>query len=208
MWGVVELISKQVVLELDNEKKDKYAILTVQPRIAAASLAFTEIPAGMMDTSDKFSGNAARELKEECGLVIEANDLMNMTEEALKPSTTKASESNQGPPKSAQEAMEQLKEAMYPSPGACDEAIGLMLYQKKMTEEQMKKLQGAKTGLTAEGEVIVLKLVELKNLWKEAVRDSKALAALLLYEKLHGEGKIQEPTEYVQLVEKESEPAS
>ena len=41
--------------------------MTLQPRIPVASLAFPEIPAGMLDGSGNFSGTAAREIYEETG---------------------------------------------------------------------------------------------------------------------------------------------
>ena len=45
-----------------EEERDKHVLMTVQPRIAAGSLAFTEIPAGMLDHSGSFSGGAAKEI--------------------------------------------------------------------------------------------------------------------------------------------------
>lgn len=52
-----------------NDKSDKedQVLLTLQPRIPVASLAFPEIPAGMLDGSGNFSGTAAREIYEETG---------------------------------------------------------------------------------------------------------------------------------------------
>ena len=63
--------------------EDKHVILTVQPRVAAGSLGFTEIPAGMLDGSS-FKGSAASEIEEEAGLKVEENELINMTELALE----------------------------------------------------------------------------------------------------------------------------
>ncbi|KAF2735987.1 NUDIX domain-containing protein [Polyplosphaeria fusca] len=190
-----------IILELDNEARDKYVLLAVQPRIAAGSLAFTEIPAGMMDGSGKFNSKAIDEIKEECNLVIRKEDLLDMTGEVLAGSAKKATEQTEVPPGTAQEETEKLREAMYPSVGGCDEAIGLMFCQKKMTQAQMDQLQNAVTGLEAEGETIRLKLVKLEHVWREVARDGKALAALALYGQLRKEGKIKEPTEFVELAE-------
>jgi len=44
-------------------------LLTLQPRIAAGSLAFPELPAGMVDDGT-FSGAAAKEIEEELGTAI------------------------------------------------------------------------------------------------------------------------------------------
>jgi ADP-sugar diphosphatase len=151
-------------------------ILTVQPRPAAASLSFTEIPAGMLD-GQSFAGAAANEIKEEASLTISEHELINMSKEALKDQP--ASE-------------EVLEDAMYPSAGACDEFIPLMLCQKKVTRQYMEELKGKATGLRDEGEKIKLKLVPLERAWKEGGRDAKCLAALALYEGLKKEGKVSE----------------
>ena len=42
-----------------------YTVLTVQPRVPVGMYSFPEIPAGMLDGNDHFSGVAAKELKEE-----------------------------------------------------------------------------------------------------------------------------------------------
>lgn len=46
--------------------KDKL-LLTLQPRVPVASLAFPELPAGMLDGSGNFAGTAAKEIYEETG---------------------------------------------------------------------------------------------------------------------------------------------
>ena len=51
-----------------NSQAEKHVLLTVQPRVPAASLAFSELPAGMVDDSGTFAGTAAREIKEELGI--------------------------------------------------------------------------------------------------------------------------------------------
>jgi ADP-sugar diphosphatase len=155
--------------------------LTVQPRIAAGSLAFTEIPAGMLDGDTKFAGKAAKEIKEEADLEVKEAELLDMTKLALSDVQADGVLSS-----------ESLAESMYPSPGACDEFIPLMLCQKRLSRTHMESLKGKATGLKNEGEQIKLKLVPLTRLWKEAARDGKALAALSLYENLKREGKIPE----------------
>ncbi|KAG9189352.1 ADP-sugar diphosphatase [Alternaria panax] len=153
---------------------EKQVILTVQPRIAASSLAFTEIPAGMLDEEESsFAGKAAKEIKEETGLEIKESELLDMTKLALE-----------GLPSDPLSAAESLEEAMYPSPGACDESITLYLCQKRLKREHLEELEGSATGLVKEGENIKLKLVPLTRLWREGARDAKALAALSLYENL------------------------
>jgi ADP-sugar diphosphatase len=159
---------------------EKQVILTVQPRIAAGSLAFTEIPAGMLDANtSSFAGKAAQEIKEEADLEVKESELLDMTKLAL--SDVQADDAH---------AAETLEESMYPSPGACDEFMPLMLCQKRLSRTHMESLKGKATGLRDEGEQIKLKLVPLNRLWREAARDGKALAALSLYENLKRDGKL------------------
>jgi hypothetical protein len=63
-------------------EEEKHVVFTVQPRIAAASLAFVEIPAGMLD-GGSLAGKAATELKEEADLTVEESELTNMSKLAL-----------------------------------------------------------------------------------------------------------------------------
>ncbi|CAO2651521.1 Nn.00g040910.m01.CDS01 [Neocucurbitaria sp. VM-36] len=168
----------------DNEK---YVILTIQPRIAAGSLAFTEIPAGMLD-GNSFKGTAASEIEEEAKLKVKESDLINLSQLVLEdvpvPSPTTATKSDQVP------LIESTEAAIYPSPGACDEFIPLFLCQKRLTRRHMEWLKGKATGLRDEGENITLKLVPLEKVWREGARDGKTLAALALYGNLKREGKL------------------
>ncbi|KAH7125520.1 NUDIX family hydrolase, partial [Dendryphion nanum] len=168
-------------------EQDKHVILTIQPRIAVGSLAMAEIPAGMLD-SGEIIGKAINEIKEETGIVVQKKELINMSEEALKRfhaplwKSSTASDRDTSATKADTNDGEKLKNAMYPSGGACDEAITLLLYEKRVTRAEMDAHHGKLTGLREEGENITLKLVPLENLWFEAGRDGKALAALALYQ--------------------------
>ncbi|ORX88830.1 hypothetical protein K493DRAFT_235441 [Basidiobolus meristosporus CBS 931.73] len=146
----------------------EYVVLTVQPRIPVGSLSFTELPAGMLDDSGEFSGTASRELEEETGLVINHEELIDMTELAYT---------------------DQEIQGAYTSPGVCDEFIRLFLCIKDIDPEKLEEMQGKLTGLRDEGENITLKLVELDQLWKTTA-DVKALSSLLLYQKLKEAGKL------------------
>lgn len=165
----------------DTDSKQEHVILTVQPRIPAGSLNFIELPAGMIDDSGTFSGAAAKEIKEETGLSISEDELIDMTKLAVTARSTDQDES-------AEE--DHLQQAMYPSPGGCDEFMPVFLARKNMSGEEIGELQGKLTGLRSHGEKITLKICKLENLWKVGARDGKTLAALALYEGLRREGRI------------------
>jgi ADP-sugar diphosphatase len=159
-----------------DSEEEKWTILTVQPRIAAASLGFVEIPAGMLDDGT-FAGAAAKEIEEECGLKVEESELSNLSDLALAGVEPAVKGENLG-------------NVMFPSPGACDETIPIFLCEKRVPRSQIQELEGNLTGLRSEGEKITLKLVKLQEVWKHGGRDGKTLAAVALYNGLKSEGKI------------------
>ncbi|KAF2634803.1 hypothetical protein P280DRAFT_474392 [Massarina eburnea CBS 473.64] len=225
--GVLILIKPWDPDNPSKEQPDIYTVLIVQPRIAAGSLAFPEIPAGMIDDkTNDLGGAAAKEVYEETGLRIKREDMLNMSELATKdvrlnPYThgdTKAYEE----PKDGEDDVERdpqvqwaedIADSMYPSVGGCDEFLPLFLCQKRMTLSLLEQLKGRATGLIDEGESITVKVVPFRNLWKEGGRDGKALAALGLYHSLMAEGEIpawpNEPHSYdVEPPAAEKKPAS
>ncbi|KAI4170531.1 MAG: hypothetical protein LQ343_004908 [Gyalolechia ehrenbergii] len=115
----------------EQSEEDKQVILTFQPRIPAGSLSFPELPAGMLDDSGSFAGGAAKEIVEETGLEIPASDLTNMTKLGI--------------PAGPSDSDEHLQQAVYPSPGGCDEFIPIFLWQKRVPRGQLKEWQGKLT---------------------------------------------------------------
>ena len=58
-------VSILVMLVLDDvpaDSNERYVLLTAQSRIAAGSLEFVELPAGMVDKAGNFRGTAAKEI--------------------------------------------------------------------------------------------------------------------------------------------------
>jgi 8-oxo-dGTP pyrophosphatase MutT (NUDIX family) len=164
-----------VLLSPEDNHEEKYVLLTVQPRIAAGGLQFVELPAGMVDRGT-FAGTAAREIKEELGLVIPEEKLVNLTELAI--------------PERGKGERDTFPKAMFPSAGGCDEYIPIFLYEETVPRSQLKEWTGKLTGLRDEGEKITLKLIKLEDLWLEGARDAKALAAWALWEGLKRSGKL------------------
>ena len=157
-----------------GEEKDKHVLLAIQPRLAAGSLSFAEIPAGMLDDAGSFSGGAAKEIEEETGLKVKADELLDMTALAIQ----------------EDQSEEQLQKGVYSTPGGCDEFIPIFLYQKQIPRKKLQKFQGKLTGLRDEGEKITLKVVRLEDLWRECARDAKSLSALALYQNLRQAGEL------------------
>ena len=172
-------VGMMVILQPDDlgegSEEEKYVILTVQPRIAAGSLQFLELPAGMVDDGT-FKGAAAKEIEEELGLEILEDELTNLTELTISQKREKLSEN--------------LPTGIFPSAGGCDEYIPIFLHEKRVPREQLKEWTGKLTGLREEGEKITLKLVKLEDLWREGARDAKALGAWALWEGLKRSGKL------------------
>ena len=163
--------------DVKNREEERHVILAMQPRPAATSLRFLELPAGMVDDST-FSGAAAKEIEEETGLIIKEKDLINLTELAIEETNSQST------------AEDDLPRAMFPSAGGCDECIQLFLNEQRIPRKELEALRGKLTGLRDHGEKITLKLVKFGDLWREGARDAKALSALALYENLKRAGKI------------------
>jgi len=168
--------SSQANSETSGSEDPEYVILTLQPRIAAGSLSFVELPAGMIDDSGSFAGAAAKEIREETGLEISGDELLDMTELARQTSS--------------EDDEPHLQAAVYPSPGGSDEFIPIFLARKTLPLPEIEELRGKLTGLRDDDEKITLKIVPLGQVWKVAGRDGKTLAAMALYQGLKGEGRL------------------
>ncbi|KPM35030.1 hypothetical protein AK830_g11544 [Neonectria ditissima] len=154
------------------DSDERYVVLTVQPRIAAGSLGFVELPAGMVDDEGSFKGAAAKEIQEELGVTIKEGELTHLSELAA-PDNEVGSEA--------------LAKAMFPSAGGCDEYITIFSHERRIPRDQLREWSGRLTGLRSEGEKITLKVVPMKEAWRAGARDAKCLAALALWQGLQQE---------------------
>ncbi|KAK0671181.1 putative hydrolase [Cercophora samala] len=158
--------------------EERYVLLTVQPRIAAGSLEFVELPAGMVDEQGEFAGTAAKEMEEELGMRIGEEELVNLSEMVLGGGEGEGEEDGG------------LGKGVYPSPGACDEFIPIFMHERRVSRETLKEWEGKLTGLREHGERISLRLVKMGDLWRVGGRDGKTLAAVALWEGLRREGRV------------------
>ncbi|KAI0172560.1 hypothetical protein GGR52DRAFT_572392 [Hypoxylon sp. FL1284] len=175
---LVVLVPDDAAADVDDER---YVVLTVQPRVPAGSLAFVELPAGMVDDGGSFAGTAAREIREELGLEIPASQLRCLSDMAVE--GWEGQKNDDG-------ADEKLPAAVYPSAGGCDEHVPIYLHERRVPRAQLGEWTGRLTGLRDHGEKITLKLVRMRDLWREGGRDAKCLAALALWEGLRRENKL------------------
>lgn len=167
--GSVDIL---MILRPIGSYQERYVVLTEQPRIPAGSLTFLEIPAGMIE-NDTFKFAAAKEVEEETGFKIPIDELVDMTDPALQ---------------NSEHSKQNLNNAMYPSPGGCDESIALFVWEKELDRMEIEELRGRLTGVRKQDEMITLRVRPYEDLWKEGARDAKTLAAWALYEGLTRSG--------------------
>lgn len=170
-------VAMLMILRPKDSRDEKLVVMTEQPRVSVGSLAFWEIPAGMLDDEHNFEVAAAREIEKETGFEIPKSELIDMTELALRYSELPE---------------ENLRSAMYLSPGGCDEYMALVLWEKELDRLEIEQLKCRMTGQRKEGQTVTQKLVNYEALWREGARDAKTLAAWALYEGLSREGILQE----------------
>ena len=71
--------------------------------------------------------------------------------------------------------------------GGCDEEISIFLYRGRVEKEIVTQLQGKETGLREHGELIKVRVVPYKKLWRTTA-DAKVLVAVALFEMATKEG--------------------
>jgi ADP-sugar diphosphatase len=166
--GIIFLRGGSVgIFVLLKTEKNEYVVLVQSAYAATGIKTYPQLPAGMMDNEKEVLKVAMREMQEETGLSADDSLLLNLTR------TFYGSEWR----------------GIYPSPGACDEVIELFLYRCNMTEDEVHKLQGQKTGLVAENENLVLRVVKLEEVCR-FTPDVKAHSAYIMYTQLKHEGRI------------------
>jgi 8-oxo-dGTP pyrophosphatase MutT (NUDIX family) len=168
--------------DVPSDSDERYVVLTVQPRTPAGSLTFVELPAGMVDGSGNFKGVAAKEIEEELGITIHEDELTCLSELAEASREQRNAD--------AMYEKEKLPAAMFPSAGGCDEHVTIYSAERRIPRDQLSEWEGRLTGERGSGEKITLKVVPMKDLWKEGARDAKALAALALWQGLRQEKKL------------------
>jgi ADP-sugar diphosphatase len=77
-----------MILRPQDSRDERWVLMVKQPRVPAGSLSFVEIPTGMLTSVEEFDGASAREILEETGFKLRTSDLINLTELALRQSTS------------------------------------------------------------------------------------------------------------------------
>lgn len=144
-----------VILYCEDEA---YSLLVKQPRIPIGRVQALEIPAGMLDSeSQTVAGTAVQEIKEECGIEIRSNELVDLTALACQ--------------EAHHEGYLPLP-ALPMSPGGCDESCRFFLLEKRVTRSELNDMKGRLEGLP--GEYIQLQVVPMARVW-EISGDAKAM---------------------------------
>jgi len=140
-----------------KETGEKVIVLCEQLRFAGGKH-MIEIPAGMKDSrTHSLKGPVLDEIREETGIVVNEDD-----------------------PK-----LVKLGSKIYPSPGGCDEAIDLWLYETEISIEKLREMETNTFG-TGEYERIKIKLVDTKDFDEllDKIGDVKAECAWRRYKNL------------------------
>lgn len=169
-------VAMLMILRPRDLRTERQVIMTEQPRIGAGSTAFLEIPAGMLDDSMEVRGKVLEEIEEETGFTIQRDELIDLTELAMR----------------GTETPDCLEAGMYPSPANMDEYVTLFLWEKVLDRQEIEDLKDRLSGLKKHDNMITLVICNYEEIWRKGARDSKTLAAWALYEGLSREGKIQD----------------
>jgi ADP-sugar diphosphatase len=166
---------------------ETWVVCTRQARVPVGRSALLELPAGMTDDSGAFAGVAAKELAEETGIRLRAEDLVDLTvlAQTENPHLTSYDEVEAA----AIRGKALPDRGMYPSAGGCNEFLRLMFHERTVTREELDAMRGKCTGNLEEGEAIVLDIIRYDLLWR-VCSDAKALSSMLLFERLRTAGKI------------------
>jgi ADP-sugar diphosphatase len=142
-----------------NETNEKYVVICEQLRFAAGRH-MKELPAGMKDSRTRnLKGPILDEIEQETGIVVNEND----------------------------NKLKKLGKKIYPSPGGCDEAIDLWLYETDVSEDKMKEMLAKTFGCVEEYEKIKLHLIKVEEFdsFLDEVGDVKAECAWRRYKNMN-----------------------
>lgn len=145
-----EVVSVLICL-IDRDTREKFLLLVRQRRICNGAMIY-EHPAGMVDGTDAPLDVAVREVAEETGLEIRAEQVQGLNEEPL-----------------------------FPSSGTSDEAMYLYFVELERNREEIFRYDGQSTGSGSENEYIqtcVVPIAEAKRL----VTNACGLLNIYLYE--------------------------
>ncbi|MBO7500001.1 MAG: NUDIX domain-containing protein [Fibrobacterales bacterium] len=141
-----------VVLRVEGEAEPRL-LLTRQARVPAAEPSLAEIPAGMMDGSESPREVAVREMKEETGLDVSEEELVDL--------------------------LPAHPDGYLSSVGLMDERLYLFAYEKTVTADELRKICSGEFGLAEENEHIVLEAVPASR--GAELQDGKSLTAWALW---------------------------
>jgi ADP-sugar diphosphatase len=165
-----------VIFRPIGSHEERWVLMTEQPRIAAGSLSFMEIPIGILDEEGTFRGVAARKIEAETGMIIHDDELVDMRQLAMEGSPN----------------LDTSRSVMYFYPLSSDEFVSLFVWEKHMERLEIEDLKDKLARVGGQGEIVALKLINYEDMWRLATRDAKSMVSWALYESLKRAGKIDE----------------
>ena len=149
-----------------QDSDEQYALLVEQPRVPIGQISCLELPAGMMDDeTQSVTGIAVQEIREECGIELDASGLVDLSDLALQTPVQHG----------------HLPVAAIPhSPGGCDEFCRYMYAEKRVTRAELDAMRGRLQGLRDHGEKIVLRVVTMEEVWSLS-GDAKAIMYVFVW---------------------------
>jgi len=156
--------SVAILIVLRDETGKEYVVITRQPRAPTGDYEFREIPAGTLDGAGNVVGKAIEEAKEETGLTIDCNELIDLTALIYGENCP----------------------GIYASPGGTDEVFWIFACVKKMAGEDIGLLNNRLAGLREKGEKIRIEVLPIKE--AGLIPDAKTALALTMYKIFKDQG--------------------
>mmetsp|Transcript_18793 Transcript_18793/g.28566 ORF Transcript_18793/g.28566 Transcript_18793/m.28566 type:complete len:588 (-) Transcript_18793:132-1895(-) len=157
-----------VLLELACvDDGSSWSILVDQPRVPIGSVSTLELPVGILDEDEeKLFGYEIDEIEEACGLSINMNDLIDLSQEAY----SKSSVDNAS--------------GLCPSPSHSGEQVKIMYMKQKISKAHLLGMRARFSKQREEGLAVTMRVVPTQDIWKVS-SDMKVMCALFLLQKVN-----------------------
>jgi len=162
------VVGMLVILRRDGDADDnEYTIVVKKSRIYDDDAPYAEIPTGILYEGN-FEGAVATKLSDTIGVQINDSNIIDLSGLAFN---------------------ENMGNHMKVCVADSDENMHVFVYRASVSHAQLATFQNKLTGDVTPGQAFALKVVPLKNIWKET-NDAKLLSTIYLYNILNSNGTI------------------